>query len=78
MKKVFEQTVFFATDLHGLDRCFKKFLTAASFYDASLLILGDLVGKEIVLIRRRSHSTFEAEWRKEIVTLETEAELKGF
>jgi len=41
--------VFFATDLHGSEQCFKKFLSAAKVYGANVLILGgDLTGKMIV------------------------------
>lgn len=48
-------TVFFATDLHGSERCFRKFLAAARVYEADALILGgDLIGKEVVPIRRRA------------------------
>jgi len=43
--------LFFATDLHGSEKCFKKFLNAKSFYDADALVLGgDLTGKAIVPI----------------------------
>jgi uncharacterized protein len=42
-------TLFFATDLHGSETCFRKFVAAARFYDADLLILGgDLTGKLVV------------------------------
>ncbi|MEA2654588.1 MAG: uncharacterized protein QOI37_1815, partial [Chloroflexota bacterium] len=38
--------VFFATDLHGSSKCFRKFLNAAPVYKADVLILGaDLAGK---------------------------------
>jgi Icc-related predicted phosphoesterase len=38
--------VFFATDLHGSDICFKKFLSTPTVYQAHVLILGgDLTGK---------------------------------
>jgi Icc-related predicted phosphoesterase len=41
--------VFFATDIHGSDRCFKKFLAAARVYEADSLILGgDIAGKAVV------------------------------
>ncbi len=41
--------VFFATDVHGSDRCFRKFLAAADVYEAQALILGgDVGGKGIV------------------------------
>jgi len=43
--------IFFATDLHGSELCFKKFLSAAKAYSANILILGgDLTGKMIVPI----------------------------
>src|SRR5690349_15347001 len=44
---------FFATDIHGSERCFRKFLAAARVYEADVLILGgDIAGKAIVPIRR--------------------------
>jgi Icc-related predicted phosphoesterase len=43
--------VFFATDVHGSDRCFRKFLAAASVYEANVIILGgDVAGKAMVPI----------------------------
>src|SRR4030088_3582435 len=43
--------IFFATDIHGSDRCFRKFLAAASVYEADVLVLGgDITGKGIVPI----------------------------
>jgi Icc-related predicted phosphoesterase len=42
-------TLFFATDVHGSETCFKKFVAAARFYGADLLVLGgDLTGKLVV------------------------------
>jgi Icc-related predicted phosphoesterase len=46
--------VFFATDVHGSDVCFRKFVNARRFYDVQYLILGgDITGKAIVPIERR-------------------------
>src|ERR1700751_1379406 len=43
--------VFFATDLHGSETCWRKFLNAAKFYDCDVLICGgDMTGKAIVPI----------------------------
>src|ERR1700740_570870 len=43
--------IFFATDVHASDRCFRKFLNAASFYNAQVLVLGaDITGKTVVPI----------------------------
>jgi Icc-related predicted phosphoesterase len=44
-------TMFFATDLHGSEVCFRKFVNAATFYKADLLVLGgDVTGKLVVPI----------------------------
>src|SRR4029077_8572799 len=44
--------LFFATDIHGSDRCFRKFLAAAESYEADALVLGgDIAGKGLVPIR---------------------------
>lgn len=41
--------IFFATDVHGSERCFRKFLNGAKFYGANVLILGgDVAGKMLV------------------------------
>ncbi len=41
--------LFFATDVHGSDRCFRKFLAAAKAYDADALVLGgDVAGKAMI------------------------------
>ncbi|PWH12532.1 MAG: metallophosphoesterase [Anaerolineae bacterium] len=42
-------TLFFATDIHGSDICWNKFLNAGKFYGAEVLILGgDMTGKAVV------------------------------
>ena len=41
--------LFFATDVHGSERCFRKWLNAAAAYRADALILGgDVTGKAVV------------------------------
>ena len=41
--------IFYASDIHGSDRCFRKFLGARKFYNADALVLGgDITGKAIV------------------------------
>ena len=41
--------VLFVSDVHGSDRCFRKFVNAGKFYGAKVLILGgDVTGKAIV------------------------------
>lgn len=42
-------TIFFATDIHGSDICWSKFLNAGKFYGADKLVLGgDMTGKAVI------------------------------
>jgi uncharacterized protein len=42
-------TIFYASDIHGSERVFRKFLNAAPFYKADALIFGgDLTGKALI------------------------------
>ena len=50
--------VFFATDIHGSERTFRKFLNGAKFYKVDHIIMGgDITGKFLVPIvhERDSH-----------------------
>src|SRR6266581_2354093 len=43
--------IFFATDVHGSDACFRKFVNAAVAYSADAIILGgDITGKQVAMI----------------------------
>lgn len=51
--------VFFCTDLHGSDVCFKKFVNAADFYGTQILIMGgDVTGKMVVPIARQPSGAY--------------------
>ncbi len=61
--------IFFATDVHGSDRCFRKFLAAAGVYEADVLLLGgDVAGKGLAPIRSEN-GTLHAEVRGEPVAV---------
>ncbi|MGE0219549.1 metallophosphoesterase family protein [Mycolicibacterium sp.] len=46
--------IFFATDIHGSEQCFRKWLNAREAYEADVLILGgDVTGKGLVPIVER-------------------------
>lgn len=48
MRKHDRTTLYFASDLHGSDKCFRKFLNAGPIYGADVLVLGgDMAGKAI-------------------------------
>jgi Icc-related predicted phosphoesterase len=70
--------LFFATDIHGSDICFRKFLNAASAYEANVLILGgDITGKQLVPIIHQSGRWTASEGGEDHI-LETERELHDF
>jgi Icc-related predicted phosphoesterase len=65
-------TLFFATDVHGSDICWKKFIAAGKFYGADIIILGgDMTGKAIVPIIHQEGDTYKS------VLLEQESMLHG-
>jgi len=56
--------LFFATDIHGSDRCFRKFVAAAKAYRANALILGgDVAGKAVVPIVREGADMFRVSFQ---------------
>jgi Icc-related predicted phosphoesterase len=64
--------IFFASDVHGSEICWKKFISAAKFYEANTLILGgDMTGKAIIPIIAQGGSTFK------VTLLEQETMLDG-
>jgi uncharacterized protein len=67
--------IFFATDIHGSEVCWRKFLNSAAFYKADLVVLGgDVTGKAMVPI-----TVYNGYWqvtvRGETMRLETKSEL---
>jgi Icc-related predicted phosphoesterase len=67
--------VFFATDIHGSEICWRKFLNAAAFYKADVVVLGgDVTGKVMVPITANT-GYWQATVRGQVIRMETEAEL---
>lgn len=53
--------LFFVTDIHGSESCFRKFLSGAKVYKADILILGgDITGKVLMPITRLEDGTYKA------------------
>jgi uncharacterized protein len=72
-------TIFFATDLHGSNVCFKKFIGAAKFYGADVLILGgDVTGKMVVPIARQADGGYLTMFAGKELHLASEDEVVGF
>jgi len=69
--------VFFATDLHGSERTYRKFLNAGKFYDANVLIMGgDILGKLAIPIIHEGNGHYRARLLGRTEHLTTEDELK--
>lgn len=64
--------LFYATDVHGSEICWKKFISAAKFYEVDTLILGgDMTGKAIVPIIAQGGDKYK------VTLLEQESILEG-
>jgi Icc-related predicted phosphoesterase len=67
--------IFFATDIHGSETCWRKFLNAAAFYKADMVILGgDVTGKVMIPIVEHA-GYWQVTVRGESMRLETREEL---
>jgi Icc-related predicted phosphoesterase len=65
-------TLFFATDIHGSDICWNKFLNAGKFYGAEVLILGgDMTGKAIVPLVEQGAGVYK------VTLLQQDFEVRG-
>jgi uncharacterized protein len=69
--------IFFATDIHGSEVCWRKFLNSAAFYKADLVVLGgDVTGKAMVPVT--SHNGYwQVTVRGQSYRLETREELEA-
>lgn len=69
--------LFYATDIHGSEICWKKFLNAGKFYGAQVLILGgDMTGKALVPVVETRRGQWEATLQERTTTLRSEAEVQ--
>jgi Icc-related predicted phosphoesterase len=78
--------VFFATDIHGSEICWRKFLNAAAFYKADAVVLGgDVTGKVMVPITEHNGywqvvlggETVRLDTREELVEVERRIRNRG-
>jgi Icc-related predicted phosphoesterase len=67
--------LFFVTDVHGSDRCFRKFINAGKFYNADVLVLGgDITGKMIVPIISLPNGNYTSNFMGKDVLLKSKEE----
>jgi hypothetical protein len=64
--------LYFATDVHGSEKCWKKFINAGEFYKVDVLVLGgDMTGKAIIPIVDQGDGKYK------VTLLEQETVLEG-
>ena len=71
-------TIFYVADIHGSDVCFRKWLNAAGFYGADVLLIGgDLTGKVLLPIYPAvgPGEAWTATWKGRVHRLETRGEV---
>ncbi|HBG74153.1 MAG: hypothetical protein A2X25_04085 [Chloroflexi bacterium GWB2_49_20] len=68
--------LFFATDLHGSERTFRKFINAGKFYGADVIVMGgDISGKMLIPIIKEKNGNFRATLQGRVEQFSTQAEL---
>jgi len=75
-----ETKLYFAADVHGSTKCFRKFINAGAFYGAQVLVLGgDITGKSALFIRRLDSGTaWDCNFLGQDYSLTTQSELDDF
>jgi uncharacterized protein len=71
--------VFFATDLHGSEMCWRKFINAAKFYEADVLICGgDMTGKAMIpIVEENGHYTVTLSDQRQVVGVDQVADIEN-
>jgi hypothetical protein len=68
--------LFFATDVHGSEVCWKKFISAGKFYEVDTLILGgDMTGKAIVPIIAQGNNRYKVTLLEQETILENQEQV---
>lgn len=68
--------LFFATDIHGSERTFRKFINSGKFYNVNVLIMGgDITGKLLIPIIKEKNGHYRATLQGLTEHLTTESEL---
>jgi Icc-related predicted phosphoesterase len=69
--------IFYATDVHGSERTWRKFLSAATFYEADVLVMGgDVMGKLVIPVIREPNGHHRATIHSRVERLDTAADVE--
>ena len=76
---VLATTIYYASDVHGSNRCFRKFLNAARFYRSNVLVMGgDILGKAVVFLEETRPGVYSTRDRGQQIELASGAEVEEF
>lgn len=71
--------LFFATDIHGSERTYRKFINAGKFYEANVIVMGgDIQGKLLIPIIKEANGHYRATLQGTVHKISSEAELQQF
>jgi uncharacterized protein len=74
-----ETRLYFATDVHGSETCWRKFLNAGKHYEADVLVLGgDMTGKALVPVIEEGPGSWRATLLENRYEFGSEEEVKEF
>ena len=69
--------IFYASDVHGSEKCFRKFLNTPKVYGVNVLILGgDITGKMIIPIIELEDGSYETEFMGNRIIIKKQEELE--
>jgi len=69
--------IFFVTDIHGSNICYRKFLNALKVYNVDVgILLGDLTGKMLIPLVEKAGGGWETTFMGRNVTVDTREELE--
>ena len=72
-------TIYYASDVHGSNRCFRKFLNAAKFYKAQVLVMGgDVLGKAIIFLEETKPGVYITKERGQRLELTSQDDVREF
>jgi uncharacterized protein len=71
--------LYFATDIHGSEVCWRKFLNSGKHYEADIMVLGgDMTGKALVPVVEEGSGQWRASLLENRYNFETEEEVREF
>lgn len=71
--------LYFASDIHGSQKCFNKFINAGKFYEADAIIMGgDITGKSILHIEKKNNGAYRSNFMGIENSFDTAADMEVF